>query len=331
MRKEVLGILALLGLFSHVTVASGTISPASGVDHSADGTFDSMQQTALDYTERHFRILSGELQTALVRILKTSELSSFGLMDWLQSDEDTTLVVVVIGGDLGLIPWWDSSKYDSLGPDAERFRVRYIAYIFHPRSESLLAWQASRRGGSFRTLLSNPDLPDDHLSTSTGMSPVSPPGLATLPPPGRRPGQPVFPGQGNYSVVPPSCAETALVTEVDTCGVMRPTLCDPRSAYFIPTVCGTTGPMQYVRLHIDERGVQAPEITVPVGTQVTWVNDSEMPVAIAPVGGASGGWGSGPITPAGRWSVIFNLPGAYDYAASDSSTRWRGRLTVTSQ
>jgi plastocyanin len=69
------------------------------------------------------------------------------------------------------------------------------------------------------------------------------------------------------------------------------------------------------------------EISVPVGTQVAWVNNGRNTHTVT----APGIWDSGPIAPGGRWAAVFAAVGTFDYLCTIHPEEMRGRLTVTPQ
>jgi plastocyanin len=66
------------------------------------------------------------------------------------------------------------------------------------------------------------------------------------------------------------------------------------------------------------------EISVPAGTQVTWLNTGSVRHTTT----ASGLWDSGAIDPGARWAAVFRVPGTYDYACT-IHPEMRARLTIT--
>lgn len=63
------------------------------------------------------------------------------------------------------------------------------------------------------------------------------------------------------------------------------------------------------------------EITVPVGTTVTWVNRSTSPQSVA----SPGIWDSGAIPPGGRYAAVFAREGTFPYMGKEGM---QGRITV---
>ncbi|MBX5490402.1 MAG: CHRD domain-containing protein [Chloroflexi bacterium] len=64
------------------------------------------------------------------------------------------------------------------------------------------------------------------------------------------------------------------------------------------------------------------EITIPVGTTVTWLNRGTSPKSVT----SPGVWDSGTIPPNGRYSAIFAVEGTFAYSAGPGA---EGRITVT--
>ncbi len=86
----------------------------------------------------------------------------------------------------------------------------------------------------------------------------------------------------------------------------------------------SSGATQNLRLTIGDNYFLPAEISVPAGTQVTWLNSGSTRHTTT----ASGLWDSGAIDPGGRWAAVFRVPGTYDYACT-IHPEMRGRLTVT--
>jgi plastocyanin len=63
------------------------------------------------------------------------------------------------------------------------------------------------------------------------------------------------------------------------------------------------------------------EITIPVGTTVTWVNRSTSPQSVA----SPGIWDSGTIPPGGRYAAVFAVEGTFPYMGKEGM---QGRITV---
>ncbi len=82
---------------------------------------------------------------------------------------------------------------------------------------------------------------------------------------------------------------------------------------------------QNLRLTIGDNLFLPAEISVPAGTQVTWLNTGSTRHTTT----ASGLWDSGAIDPGERWSAVFRVPGSYDYVCTIHPQEMQGRLTVT--
>jgi plastocyanin len=66
------------------------------------------------------------------------------------------------------------------------------------------------------------------------------------------------------------------------------------------------------------------EITVPVGTTVTWMNHgTETETTTSP-----GIWDSGPLRPHQHWSAVFAVKGTFDYVSTPHGSEMRGRINV---
>jgi plastocyanin len=87
----------------------------------------------------------------------------------------------------------------------------------------------------------------------------------------------------------------------------------------------TTGATQNLRLTMADNYFLPAEISVPAGTQVTWLNTGSARHTTT----ASGLWDSGSVEPGGRWAAVFRVPGTYDYVCTIHPDEMQGRLTVT--
>ncbi|HLI25975.1 MAG TPA: CHRD domain-containing protein [Chloroflexota bacterium] len=65
------------------------------------------------------------------------------------------------------------------------------------------------------------------------------------------------------------------------------------------------------------------DITIPVGTTVTWINRSRSPKSVT----SPGIWDSGTIPPNGRYSAVFAVEGTFSYMGATDDMQ--GRITVT--
>jgi plastocyanin len=84
-------------------------------------------------------------------------------------------------------------------------------------------------------------------------------------------------------------------------------------------------PTQRVRLAMGDNYFFPAEISVPVGTQVAWVNSGRNPHTTT----VPGVWDSGTLNPGGRWAAIFAVAGTFDYLCTIHPDEMRGRLIVT--
>ncbi len=73
-------------------------------------------------------------------------------------------------------------------------------------------------------------------------------------------------------------------------------------------------------------GFDAPELTVPVGTVVTWTNTSDRPHTVTDRGGT---FDTQPIDPAGTGKVTFSTPGNYAYFCRINPAKMNGVIKVT--
>jgi plastocyanin len=90
-----------------------------------------------------------------------------------------------------------------------------------------------------------------------------------------------------------------------------------------PTAYATAGS---VRLYLGDGAFFPSEISVPVYTQVSWVNGGRSTNTVT----APGIWDSGPIAPGDRWTAIFAVPGVFDYVSKLDPNK-RGRIIVTAE
>jgi plastocyanin len=97
-------------------------------------------------------------------------------------------------------------------------------------------------------------------------------------------------------------------------------------AFGAPTAAPAAAPRERVRLAIRDNFFLPDQLTVPVGTQVAWLNEGREPHTVTFPGVRD----SGTIAPGGRWAAIFAIAGTLDYVCT-IHPEMRGRLTVDFQ
>ena len=103
----------------------------------------------------------------------------------------------------------------------------------------------------------------------------------------------------------------------------------PWSGFGMPSTFGARtaapaeAPMERVRLAVRDNFYYPAELTVPVGTQVAWLNEGSNPHTVTFTGVRD----SGTIAPGGRWAAIFAIAGTLDYMCT-IHPEMRGRLIV---
>jgi plastocyanin len=90
-----------------------------------------------------------------------------------------------------------------------------------------------------------------------------------------------------------------------------------------PGTAAQPGPGQVT---IADFSFQPPELTVPVGTRVTWTNNGGRQHTVTD----PGVWDSGPLNPGQSYAAMFAIPGTFDYQCT-IHPEMRGRVIVTSQ
>lgn len=117
---------------------------------------DEVKQVALGYTRTRFKISSGTPEVILIRPVTFAELPSLGFTSINPGGTEIPLMLIVIKGDI------DVSNMRSRTPKEFRHtRVEYVAYVFDLLAGVPTLIQTSHRGGAFRRLLNNPNLPED--------------------------------------------------------------------------------------------------------------------------------------------------------------------------
>jgi hypothetical protein len=66
------------------------------------------------------------------------------------------------------------------------------------------------------------------------------------------------------------------------------------------------------------------DLTVPVGTTLTWTNRGRATHTVT----SAGVWDSGPLRPGQSWSAVFAVPGTFEYHCTIHPTEMQARITV---
>jgi len=82
-----------------------------------------------------------------------------------------------------------------------------------------------------------------------------------------------------------------------------------------------------VRLTINDFYFRPAEISIPAGTEISWLNEGQTAHTTTSV--VSDQWDSGSIQPGNRWAASFSVPGTYEYYCSIHPDQMRARLTIT--
>jgi len=238
---------------------------------------------ALDYTAARFVALGEAPEVVVSHPVLASELPELGLIDSRWPDNEPPLYLVIVRGDFGLNPWISRDAYQRNDPMLAGSRARYLAYVMDLQAGRPLQWTASRLGGALRSALNDPTLPDDTLAGPRGLVSVPPPwttsgpGRSLVPQPAARRvtatgmpcDQPSFPGASSCGDVPPCDAAGPVI---GSCGIAGPQLCSSRGFAVVPDVCGRSSPTHYVEIRLHDDGFWPPELTIPEGTEVLWIN-----------------------------------------------------------
>ena len=116
-------------------------------------------QAAKDYTAGQFKVLSGTPTVLLARPVTKEDLPKLGLPEiGFSASEDPPLMLVALKGD------FDVSSLQMSG-GASPWKVGYIVYVFDLKAGMPTLTLVSPRGGTFRTLLNDPTLPEDTAQT----------------------------------------------------------------------------------------------------------------------------------------------------------------------
>jgi plastocyanin len=87
---------------------------------------------------------------------------------------------------------------------------------------------------------------------------------------------------------------------------------------------GMRGPRLRAVVTIYDNFFLPSEITVPVGTTVTWMNHG----TVSHTTTSAGVWDSGPLRPHQHWSAVFAVKGTFDYICTIHPNEMHGRITV---
>jgi amicyanin len=80
-----------------------------------------------------------------------------------------------------------------------------------------------------------------------------------------------------------------------------------------PPPAAARAPAAGVVVHISNFTFNAPTVTVPLGSTVTWVNDDDIPHTVV---ATNRSFKSKPLDTDDRFSFTFTTPGSYDYFCS---------------
>ena len=114
---------------------------------------EEVKQRALDYTSARFKIVSGTPEVVLARPVISAELPNLGLGTHLPGTEIPMMLVVVHGN-------IDTNLRSAAPRKYRHTQVEYIAYVFDLMAGFPMITATSHRGGAFRSLLNNPNLPE---------------------------------------------------------------------------------------------------------------------------------------------------------------------------
>ena len=89
---------------------------------------------------------------------------------------------------------------------------------------------------------------------------------------------------------------------------------------------GTASAQDGAAVNIISFGFDAPEVTVPVGTAITWTNTSDRPHTVTDRGGT---FDTQPIDPGATGKVTFTAPGTYAYFCRINPVKMNGVVKVT--
>ena len=121
-----------------------------------NASVEEVKQRALEYTSARFKIVSGTPEVVLARPVISAELPNLGLGTHLPGSPEIPMMLVVVHGNI------DVTNLRSPTPREYRHRqVEYIAYVFDLIAGFPMITATSHRGGAFRSLLNNPNLPED--------------------------------------------------------------------------------------------------------------------------------------------------------------------------
>ena len=114
-----------------------------------------VKQRALEYTSARFKFVNGTPEVVLARPVISAELPNLGLGTHLPGSE-IPMMLVVVHGNINV------TNLRSAAPREYRHtQVEYIAYVFDLIAGFPMITATSHRGGAFRSLLNNPNLPED--------------------------------------------------------------------------------------------------------------------------------------------------------------------------
>lgn len=138
-----LGIAAIVSLLSKSTSAQSLVG----------APVEKIEQEAVDYTYKRFKVLSGFPTILLTKPVTKDELPSLGLSAIGFGGEEPPLMLVALKGD------FDVSNIR--GSVSTTLRVKYLVYVFDLKAGMPTLIQYSADGSHFRKLLNDPNLPEE--------------------------------------------------------------------------------------------------------------------------------------------------------------------------
>lgn len=87
--------------------------------------------------------------------------------------------------------------------------------------------------------------------------------------------------------------------------------------------CGGPARAEVALVRASDAGFDPPSITVPVGTEVRWVNDGPFLLSVTPVEADDGipAWGTDRLRPGETFAAVFDSAGSYAYASTVDADR----------
>jgi hypothetical protein len=152
-----LPVAATAGVLLITSLLATRASAAFHVHSLVGESNEAIAAYAVAYAQANTKVIGASPQVLLVRSILPSDPPKLGLggpLPYPVGDPPLTLVVLHGEFDIsGLAPGWY--------PAAGRSTVAYVAYVFDDKARAPTEIDASPRGGGFRTLLNDPNLPAD--------------------------------------------------------------------------------------------------------------------------------------------------------------------------